>query len=167
MKTKLWRRKMKLNKMMPALALAAAVALPAIAQARPVTFTANLKNYGGSGAYVAIYLTDAKGVYKGTLWMAGPGTSYYHYLHNWERASGGNLADINGLTGASIGAGQTLSVTLDLSDALINAGYQIRLDAAVRHMPSSKPEVVVRFRPGGKGKPVKGRRYIQSFQYDM
>ncbi len=158
---------MKMNKKISALALAVAMTVPAIAQARPVTLTANLRNYGGSGAYVAIYLTDAKGVYKGTLWMAGPGISFYHYLHEWSRASGGNLADINGLTGASIGAGQTLSVTLDLSDALINAGYQIRLDAAVRNMPPSRSEVVVSFDPAGKGKPVKGRRYIQSFQYDM
>ena len=37
------------------------LALPALAQARPVTVTTTLNNYGGDGAYVAVYLTDAQG----------------------------------------------------------------------------------------------------------
>ena len=47
--------------LMTTLATALAVALPALAQARPVTMSIPLKNYGGDGAYLAVYLTDAKG----------------------------------------------------------------------------------------------------------
>ena len=43
----------------------------ALAHSRPVTLSAQLKNYGGDGAYLAVYLTDAKGAYAGTLWVAG------------------------------------------------------------------------------------------------
>ncbi|HQX57480.1 MAG TPA: DUF2271 domain-containing protein, partial [Burkholderiaceae bacterium] len=35
------------------LAAACALALPALAHSRPVTLTAQLKNYGGNGAYLA------------------------------------------------------------------------------------------------------------------
>jgi len=42
------------------LATACALALPALAHSRPLALTAQLKNYGGDGAYVAAYLTDAK-----------------------------------------------------------------------------------------------------------
>ena len=51
------------------LCLASLIALPALADARPVTLTTQLKNYGGNGAYMAIYLTDAKGQYQKTLWV--------------------------------------------------------------------------------------------------
>jgi hypothetical protein len=49
------------------LAAACALALPALAHSRQVTLTAQLKNYGGDGAYLAAYLTDAKGAYVRTL----------------------------------------------------------------------------------------------------
>ena len=52
-----------------ALALTTALTLPGIAMARPVTLTTTLNNYGGDGAYLAIYVTDPKGAYAGTLWI--------------------------------------------------------------------------------------------------
>ncbi len=47
---------------------ACVLAVPALAQSRTVTLSTQLKKYGGDGAYLAIYLTDAKGAYAGTLW---------------------------------------------------------------------------------------------------
>ena len=57
------------------LATASVLALPAVAHSRQVTLTAQLKNYGGDGAYLAAYLTDAKGAYVRTLWVARPSTT--------------------------------------------------------------------------------------------
>ena len=54
-----------------ALALSTALTFPGLAMARPVTLTTTLSNYGGDGAYLALYVTDAKGAYVGTLWMGG------------------------------------------------------------------------------------------------
>jgi hypothetical protein len=42
-------------------ATACALAFSPLAHSRPVTLTAQLKNYGGDGAYLAAYLMDAKG----------------------------------------------------------------------------------------------------------
>lgn len=158
---------MKMKSLLAALAMTTALTVPGLAIARPVTLTATLKNYGGNGAYVALYVTDAAGTYKGTLWMAGSKSKYYSHLSGWERASRGNLADINGITGASVGAGRTLKVTVDLADALFDAGYKLHIDAAVEDMRDSPSEVVVPLTSAGAGRPVAGRSYIRTLTYDM
>ena len=104
------------------LALTTALTLPGLAMARPVTLTTTLNNYGGDGAYLALYVTDASGAYMGSLWMAGGKSKYYEHLTDWYRATGGDTAQVNGITGASVGAGRTLEITLDLADALLRCG---------------------------------------------
>lgn len=154
-----------MNKSTSALALAAALLSPALAEARSVTLTADLKSYGGDGAYLAVYLTDAAGAYQGTIWVAGGKRKYYKHLSDWFSATGGDGVD--GISGASVGAGRSLSVTVDLADALIDAGYEIHVDAAVEDMRDSPSEVVVPLTSDAAGTPVKGRGYIKSFQFDM
>lgn len=61
-----------MKKLAASLFLTSALAAPGLAQARPVTLTTQLKSYSGDGAYLAFYLTDAKGQYKKTLWVARP-----------------------------------------------------------------------------------------------
>ena len=53
-----------MKKLAALLCLAGVMTLPNLAQARPVTLTTQLKNYGGDGAYLAIYVTDTSGLYK-------------------------------------------------------------------------------------------------------
>ena len=150
-----------------ALALTTALTLPGIALARPVTLATTLKNYGGDGAYLALYVTDANGAYAGSLWMAGGKSKYYEHLADWYRATGGDPAQINGITGASVGAGRTLEITVDLADALFDAGYTLHIDAAVEDMRDSPNDVTVPLTTAGAGTPVTGRRYVASFSYDM
>ncbi len=108
-----------------------------------------------------------RGAYVGSLWMAGGKSKYYEHLSDWYRATGGNTAEINGITGASVGAGRQLKITLDLADALFDAGYKLHIDAAVEDMRDSPSEVVVPLTTTGAGQPVAGRRYIRDFTYDM
>ena len=150
-----------------ALALTTALTLPGIAMARPVTLTTTLKNYGGDGAYLAIYVTDPKGAYAGTLWMAGGKSKYYEHLGDWYRATRGNTAEINGITGASVGAGRTLEITLDLADALFDAGYTLHVDAAVEDMRDSPNDVAVPLTTEGAGQTAQGRRYVASIGYGL
>jgi hypothetical protein len=156
-----------MKKILAALALTTALTLPGIALARPVTLTTTLKSYGGDGAYLAIYVTDSKGAYAGTLWMAGGKAKYYEHLSDWYRATGGNAAEINGITGASVGAGRTLEITLDLADALFDAGYTVHVDAAVEDMRDSPNEVATPLTSAGAGQTVQGRRYVASFGYSI
>tara|TARA_R110002020_G_scaffold5841_6_gene23971 strand:- start:6635 stop:7099 length:465 start_codon:yes stop_codon:yes gene_type:complete len=147
--------------------LALTTALTGPVLARPVTLTTTLTQYGGDGAYLALYVTDAQGAYKGSLWMAGGKSKYYTHLSDWYRATAGNPAEINGITGASVGAGRQLKITLDLADALFDAGYQLHIDASAEDMRDSPSEVVVPLSTTGAGQPVSGRRYIRDFTYDM
>ncbi|WP_132696384.1 DUF2271 domain-containing protein, partial [Rhodovulum steppense] len=114
-----------MKSLLATLALTTALTLPGLAMARPVTLTTTLNTYGGDGAYLALYVTDASGAYVGSLWMAGDKSKYYEHLSDWYRATGGDTAQVNGITGASVGAGRTLEITLDLADALFDAGYTL------------------------------------------
>jgi hypothetical protein len=154
-----------MRSLLAVLAVTTALTAPAVAMARDVTLTTNLKNYSGDGAYLAYYVTDATGKYVGSLWMAGGKARYYEHLSGWYRATGGNVGEVNGITGASVGTGRKLSVTLDLADALFDAGYQLHIDAAVENMRDSPSEIVVPLTTDGAGKTVQGSRYIANFTY--
>ncbi len=150
-----------------ALGATTAMTLPALAMATPVTFTTTLTTYGGDGAYLAYYVTDAQGQYVGSLWMAGGKSKYYQHLVGWYRATGGNVAEVNGITGASVGAGRTLEITLDLADALFDAGYTLHIDSSVEKMSDVPSEITVPLTRAGAGQAVAGSRYIASFSYGL
>jgi hypothetical protein len=151
--------------LLAALALTTAIIAPGLALARPVTLTANLSQYGGQGAYLAIYVTDPSGAYAGSLWMAGGKSKYYKHLSDWARLTGGDVAQVDGITGASVGAGRSLELTMDLADELFDAGYTLHVDAAVEDMTDSPGEIAVPLTTEGAGQPVAGRRYVADFTY--
>lgn len=147
------------------LAVTTALTMPALAIAGEVTFTTTMSSYGGDGAYLAYYVTDAQGKYVGSLWMAGGKAKYYEHLSSWYRATAGNTSEINGITGASVGAGRSLKITVDLAETLFDAGYQLHIDSAVEDMRDSPNEIVVPLTADGTGQVVKGKRYIADFTY--
>src|SRR5690606_17338459 len=120
-----------------------------------------LKKYDGDGAYLAVYLTDANGSYVRTLWVAGGKAKYYKHLSDWNRLSADDTARLAGVTGASVGAGRKLKVTADLADVLIDAGYEIRVDAAVEDMRDSPSDIRVPLTREEAGKPHPGKQYIK------
>lgn len=156
-----------MKKMLVTMALISTVLFPVIGQAREVTFTTELLNYGGNGAYLAVYLTDAAGKYQGTVWVSGKKPKYYKHLSGWARGSGLNPAEYDGLSGASITSGRTLKVTVNLDDALIDTGYEIRIDSAVEDGRDHRADVAVPLTSEGSGQPVSGRGYIRTFRYDL
>ena len=143
----------------------ALLATPALA--RPVTITTTMKPYGGDGAYLALYLTNAQGAYSRTLWVSGRKTKYWSHLSSWYRATRGAPAGVDAITGASIGSGRTLTVTVDIADALITAGYQIRVDSAVEDIADRPAEVVAPLAASGRRQAVAGRGFVQSLQYNF
>lgn len=150
----------------PLAAIAGALAVPSIASARQVTLEAQMTDYGGDGAYLAIYLSDRTGRYQKTLWVAAPKAKYWRHLPDWYRATGGT-AKVDGISGASVGAGKTLRVTVELADTLLDAGYEIHIDTAVEKMKENPSEVVVPLTAAGAGKPAAGRGYVKSFRYTL
>ena len=132
-----------------------------------VVFFGDTRSGQPDGAYLAAYLTDAKGAYVRTLWVAGGKAKYHKHLSDWSRLSAGDAKRLDGVTGASVGAGRTLKVTADLADALIDAGYEIRIDAAAEDMRDSPSEVRLPLSTANVGKPQAGKQYIQSVAFQL
>lgn len=149
------------------LGLTAALAVPAVAEAKTLTLTTSLKSYGGNGAYLAIYLTDAQGKFHSTLRVMGRKAKYHSHLRDWSRGNASEKRNIDGITGASVGSGQSLKVSVDVADALIDAGYQIRVDSSVEDGRDNPADVVVPLTAADAGKPVPGKGYVKSFTFDM
>jgi hypothetical protein len=135
------------------------------ATAREVTLTTELQSYSGNGAYLAIYVTNAADQYQETLWVAGQKSKYYKHLTGWARASGLQASEYDGLTGASVTSGKTLTITLDLADAYIDAGFQLKIDTSVEDKRDNRNDIVVPLTTAGAGKPSTGRGYIKTFSY--
>ena len=55
----------------------------------------------------------------------------------------------------------------NLPDALIDAGYEIRIDAAVEDMRDSPGEVRIPLTSANAGKPQAGKQYIQSATFQL
>ena len=84
----------------------------------------------------------------------------------------GRLADELGrpaVVGADLGdivrASCRSDGSLDLADALFDAGYTLHIDAAVENLRDSPNEVAVPLTSTGADQPVKGRRYVARFTY--
>jgi hypothetical protein len=71
------------------------------------------------------------------------------------------------MSGASVGAGETLTVTAQVADNLIDAGYQIRIDSAVENHDENRAEVKVPLTHEGSGKETAGSGYVSNFRYDL
>jgi hypothetical protein len=153
-----------MKRAVPALAATAALAFPALAHARTLTLETTLKDYGGRGAYVVVYILDPAGKYKGTLWMAGDKAKYYRHLSDWARASGDRAAEIDGITGASVGSGKTLKISVDIADALIDAGYRLHIDTSVEDGDDNPSEIAAPLDAAASGKVFGGEGYVKSFK---
>ena len=156
-----------MNKTAISLALAGMAALPAIGQAREINLSTTLKDYRGNEAYLAIYVTDAQGAYQRTLWVAGKKAKYYKHLRDWSRGSSADSASFDGITGASVGSGETLTVSVELADALLDAGYEIRVDSAVENKRDNRADIKVPLTTQGAGQASNGSGYIEFFTYDL
>lgn len=133
--------------------------------AREITITTHLVNYEGNSAYLAFYLTDAKGKYQRTLWLAGTKAKYYKHLADWSRGSGEQPKEYDGLTGASVNSGANLSVTVMVDDQFIDHGYLIRVDTAVEDLGEYRVEVELPLTSVGAGVGTSGTHFIKSVSY--
>jgi hypothetical protein len=137
-----------MKKLAAMLMLATALATPGIALARDVTIDTTMVRYSGHAAYLAVYLTDPLGAYHSTLWVSGHKTKYYGTLRGWvQGVSRVGSVNLDGITGASVGGGETLTVHADLADTLIDAGYQVHIDTAVEDGGEFTDDAVVDLPP--------------------
>ncbi len=149
---------------LPAIAATAAFLTPALANARQITVETTMKAWGGPGAYAVIWVSDAAGKYKGTLWMAGDRAKYWRHFADWQKASGDRAAEVDGITGASVGSGKTLKITVDVADALIDAGYVVHVDTSVEDGRDVSADALAPLATDQSAKPVAGKGYVKSLK---
>ena len=89
-----------------------------------------LTNYKGEGAYVVASLIDPQGKYERTLQVIGDDPEWYSELTEWWKFYGKRKV-IDGITGATIKAGERTVKVLDIDDSKMNKGYKIRFETAV------------------------------------
>ena len=89
-----------------------------------------LTNYKGEGAYVVASLIDPQGEYERTLQVIGDDPEWYSELTEWWKFYGKRKV-IDGITGATIKAGERTVKVLDIDDSKMNKGYKIRFETAV------------------------------------
>ena len=157
-----------MKKLIAALLLCTALVAPAAAMAREVTIATKLVNYSGNAAYLAVYLANADGTYQSTLWVSGTKQRYLGELTGWVsamRKSGATSVTLDGITGASVGGGQTLTVKADLADALIDAGYTIHVETAVEHGGEYADDAVAPL--NSTAQKVDGTGYVSSLSVSM
>ncbi len=150
-----------MKKFLAILLLGTALASPSLAFARDVTVSGQIVRYSGPSTYLAVYLARPDGSYDSTLYVAGRKQRYYNDIAGWARlaARDPNLR-LDGITGASIGGGQSFSIDLSLSDALIDAGYTIHIDSAVEDFGSTANDVVLPLDSAQSGVSVPGKAFV-------
>ena len=156
-----------MKKLAAILMLATALVTPELAFAKDLTITANIVGYNGPGTYLAIYVTKPDGSYNSTLWVAGGRAEYYRHLRQWVRGISGTSDTIDGITGASIGGGQSLTIHASIADSLIDAGYEIHVDSAVENGGEFPSDVVVPLTQANSGVKVSGKGFVESLVVNM
>lgn len=156
-----------MKKIVTTLLLATALVTPEIAFAKNVTITTQVASYGGPYAYVAIYLTGPDGRYESTIWVAGQRAQYQRHLRGWVRSAGADAGRVDGITGASVGSGQTLKLNVNIADALIDAGYQIHVDSAVENYGEYPDNIVAPLSAAKSGVAVSGNGFVKSLTVNM
>ena len=66
-----------------------------------------------------------------------------------------------------MGSGQTLQINVSIADALIDAGYQVRIDSAVENGGEFSADVIVPLEAASSGVPVTGQGFVSSMTVNM
>lgn len=157
-----------MKKFLAILMLGTALVAPSATYAAQVNLSGQMRSYSGPEAYLAVYLAKPDGSYDSTLYVAGRKSRYYRDLSGWARyASRDATLNLDGITGASVGSGRSFSINIDLSDALIDAGYTIHIDSAVEHQGSAADDVVIPLNRSYSGVAQPGRGFIKSASISM
>jgi hypothetical protein len=90
-----------------------------------------LTNYTGEGAYIVISLINPSGEYDETLYVLGDDDEWYFDITEWWKFQGKVRADIDAVTGATIGGGERTITVIGIDDTKIDSGYKIRFETAV------------------------------------
>ena len=120
-----------------------------------------LTNYEGLEAYVIVSLVDAKGNYEKTLYVMGPDKQWYNGFKEWNSKLAKKKENLNGITGASVAAGDRSIATFALDASKMNKGYTLRFETAVEDNNYYVEDVVIALTTEEISKKTEGKGFIR------
>lgn len=122
-----------------------------------------MKNYEGNGSYIIVSLLDEKKEYVKTLQIIGEDPEWYNEIDSWWSFFGKAKRRVDGITGATLSAGQRRVITFTINDMPEN--YYIRFETAVEENLYYESEVDVAINEVAKKKEYEGTGYIRYLKF--
>lgn len=135
------------------------------AYAAEATVLVQMNNYEGDEAYFALYLVNPEGRYEQTLWVSGDEERWYPDLNRWFRYLSRNPQELDAITGASTGGNDRAIIHLEIDDALIDAGYALRVETSVEDRENYFEDVEVGITTDGQRARTQGTGYVRYIRY--
>ncbi|QKX07520.1 DUF2271 domain-containing protein [Aquimarina sp. TRL1] len=120
-----------------------------------------MKNYTGEKAYVIISLMSPEGTYEKTLYVNGDDTEWYSDIPAWWDFQGKKRADLDAITGATIGNGERKIQLIEIPSDKIDAGYKIRFETAVEDQEYYEKDIEVALTSAITKEKHTGKGYIR------
>lgn len=120
-----------------------------------------MTNYKGLEAYIVVSLIDPKGNYEKTLYMMGPDKQWYNGFKQWNQHLGKKKENLNGITGASVAAGDRSVTTFKIDESKLDKGYKLRFESSVEDQKNFTTDVEIPLTKEGITQRVDGTGYIR------
>ena len=120
-----------------------------------------MTNYEGLEAYVVVSLIDSKGNYEKTLYVMGPDKQWYNGFKEWNKTFAKKKENLNGITGASIAAGDRSITTFSIDESKLNKGYKLRFESAVEDNKYHVGDVEIALTTADITKKKEGKGFIR------
>lgn len=135
------------------------------ALAKDAVVLVQMDGYEGDEAYFSLYLVDPSGRYEKTLWVSGDEVRWYPDLNRWFRYLSRNPQELDAITGASTGGGDRAIVHLQIDEAVIDAGYSLRVETSVEDRENYFEDVQVELTTEGQRARTEGTGYVRYIRY--
>ncbi|MBA5628805.1 DUF2271 domain-containing protein [Moheibacter lacus] len=133
----------------------------ALAQNAKYKCMLQMTNYKGLEAYIVVSLVDSKGNYEKTLYMMGPDKQWYNGFKEWDKKIGKKKEKLDGITGASVAAGDRSITTFTIDESKMNKGYKLRFESAVEDQKYYVTDVEIPLTTAGITQKKEGTGYIR------
>ena len=120
-----------------------------------------MTNYTGEGAYIAISLLNADGVYEETLYVHGDDDEWYFDITEWWSFYGKKRNNIDAITGATISGGKRSISIIEIPTDKIDKGYKIRFETAVEDQEYYKDDVEFGLTTSNLTSKIEGKGFIR------
>ena len=122
-----------------------------------------MKNYEGNGAYIIVSLLNENKKYIETLQILGDDPEWYNEIESWWSFFGKERRKVDGITGATIPAGQRRVLNFSISNVPKNC--YLRFETAVEENMYYESEVDIAINELLERQEYEGIGYIRQLKF--